>query len=198
MANRWKNNGNNDNLFSCTPKSLWTVTAAMKLKDACSLEEELWQCIKKWRHHFANKSLYSQSYGLSSSHVQICELDHKEGWALKNWCFWTVVLEKVPEKSLDSKDIKPVNPKGNLPWMFIGCTDAEAEVLTLWPPDGEEPTHWKRSWCWKRLKAGGEVDDRGWGSWMASLINVHEFEQALGDSEGQGSLGCRSPWGCKE
>ena len=82
--------------------------------------------LKKQRHHFANKVLYSQSYGFSSSHVGMWELDHKEGWVLKNWCFWIVVLEKTLEILLNSKEIKPVSPKGNQPWIFIGRTDAEA------------------------------------------------------------------------
>ena len=90
----------------------------------------------------------------------------KKAGALKNWCFWTVVLEKTLESPLDWKEIKPVNPKGNQPWIFIGSTDAEAETLTAWC---EELTHWKRPWCWERLKAEGEVDDRGWDGWMASL-----------------------------
>ena len=125
-------------LFSWAPKSLWTVTTAMKLKDTCSLEEKLWQtkCIKKHRHHFADKSLYSQSYGFSSSHLWIWELDHEESWVPKNWCFWTVVL-KILDSPLDSKEIKPVNPKGNQPWIFIGRTNAEAEALILWPPDAK-------------------------------------------------------------
>ena len=78
--------------------------------------------------------LYSQSYGLSSSHVWMWELDHKEGWALKNWCFWTVVLVKTLESPLDCMEIKPVNPKGNQPWIFIGRNDAEAETPVLGPP----------------------------------------------------------------
>ena len=84
---------------------------------------------------FANKGLSSQSYGFFSSHVWMWELDHKEGWALKNWCFRIVVLEKTPESPLDSKKIKPVNPKGKQPWIFIGRTDAEAEAPILWLPD---------------------------------------------------------------
>ena len=87
--------------------------------DTCSLKEELWkapgQCIKKQRHHFADRGPSSESYGFSSSHVQMWELDHKESWALKNWCFETVVLEKTPENPLDCKEIKSVNPKGNQP-----------------------------------------------------------------------------------
>ena len=91
------------------------------------------QCVKKQRHYFADKGPYSQSYGFSSSHVWMYELDHKEGWVPKNWCFQTVVLEKTLESLLDSKEIKPANPKGNQPWIFIARNDAEA--LILWPPD---------------------------------------------------------------
>ena len=111
------------------------VTATMKLKDT------LWQKsydkprqhIKKQRLYFANKGQYSQSYGFSSGHVRMWELDHKEGWTLKNWCFWTVVLEKTLESPLDCKEIQPVHPKGNQHWIFIGRTDAEAPII--WPPD---------------------------------------------------------------
>ena len=90
--------------------------------------------IKKQRHCFANKGLSSQSYGFSSGHVWMWELDHKESWALKNWCFWTVVLEKTLESPLDCKEIQPVHPRGNQSWIFIGRTDAEAEAPILWPP----------------------------------------------------------------
>ena len=91
--------------------------------------------IKKQRQHFANKGPSSQSYGFSGSRVWIWELGHKEVWALKNWCFQTVVLEKTLESSLDSKEVKPVHPKGNHPWIFTGRTDAKAEASILWPPD---------------------------------------------------------------
>ena len=91
------------------------------------------QRIKKQRHYFANKDPSSQSYGFSSSHVRMWELDHKESWMLKNWCFWTMVLEKTLGSPLDSKEIQPVNPKGNHSWIFIGRTDAEVPIL--WPPD---------------------------------------------------------------
>ena len=97
------------------------------------------------------------------------DLDYKESWGLKNWCFWTVVLEKTLESPLDCKEIQPVHPKGNLSWMFTGRTDAEAETpntLTTWC---EELTQWKRPWCWERPKGGGEGDDRGWDDQMASL-----------------------------
>ena len=96
------------------------------------------------------------------------ELDHKECWMPKNWCFWTVVLEKTLESPLDSKEIKTVNCKGNQRWIFIERTDAEAEAPTLWPTDAKNWLNWKRPWCWERLKAGGERDDRGWDGWMAS------------------------------
>ena len=119
------------------------------------------QHIKKQRHHFAHKGLYSQSYGFSSSHVRMWELDHKEGWAQKNWGFWIMVLEKILESLLDCKEIKSVNPKGNQPWKFIWRTEAKAPIL--WPPDAES---WLigKPWCWKRLKANGEGGGRGWDS----------------------------------
>ena len=113
------------------------------------------QHFKKQRHHFADKGPSSQSYGFSSSRIWMWKLDNKEGWALKNWCFRTVVLEKTLESPLDSKEIKLVNPKGNQPWIFIGRTDAEAEAPILWPPDAKSQ-QWKRLWCWERLKAKGE------------------------------------------
>ena len=151
MANRWGNNENSDRLFSWNPKSLQMVTAAvineiinfislMKLKDACFWKKSYGkpkQHIKKQSHYFANKCLSSQSYGLSSSHVWMWELDHKESWAPKNWCFWTVVLEKTLENPLDYKEIQPVNPKKSQSWIFIGRTDAEAEAPVLWPPDAK-------------------------------------------------------------
>ena len=119
----------------------------MKLKDACSLEEKLWQPrqhTKKQRHYFANKGPSSQSYGFSNSHVWIWELDYKESWALKTWCFWTVVLEKTLECPLGCKEIKPVTPKGNQSWIFIGKTDAEAETPhfghLIWRTDSLEKT----------------------------------------------------------
>ena len=92
---------------------------------------------KKQRHYFADKSLYNQSYGFSSSHAWMWELDHKEGWAPKNWWFWTVVLEKTLESLLDCKEIKPINPKGNEPWIFIGRTDAWSWAPRLWPPNAK-------------------------------------------------------------
>ena len=100
--------------------------------------------------------------------MYIHELDHKEDLALMNWCFQTVVLKKTLESPLDGKEIQPVNPKGNQHWIFIESTDAAAEAARLWPPDVKN-SHLKIPWCWERLRAGEEGDDRGWGVWMASL-----------------------------
>ena len=97
------------------------------------------------------------------------ELDYKESWAPKNWCFWTVVLGKTLERPLDCKELQPVHPKGNQSWMFTGRTDAEAETLILWPPDAKNWLIWKDPWCWVRLKVEREGDDRGWDGWMVSL-----------------------------
>ena len=154
------------------------------------------QHIKKQRHYFADKGPSSQGYGFSSSHVRMWELDHKEGWAQKNWCFWTVVLEKTLESPLDCKEIKPINPKGNHLWILEGLMlKLKLNTLATWC---EDLTHWKRPWCWERLKVGGEgvTEDEivGWHHWL----NGHEFMQTPGDSEGQGSLACCGPWGRKE
>ena len=152
-------------LFSWAPKSLRTLTAATKLKDACFLGRKdmtkLDKILKKERHHFADKGPYS--CGFSISHICIWELDHKESWALKSWCFWTVVLEKTFESPLDCKEIQPVHPKGDQSWIFIGRTDwnwSSNSVATWY----EVRTHWKRPWFWERLRARGEEYSRGWDS----------------------------------
>ena len=125
------------------------------------------QHIKKQRHYFVNKGPSSRSYGFSSSHVWMWELDYKESWALKNWCFGTVMLEKTLESPLDCKEIQSVHPKGNQSWVFMGRTDVEVETPILWPPD-------VKSWLIsKDLDAGKdwgheEKRTRGWGGWMAS------------------------------
>ena len=131
MGKQWKQW---QTLFSWAPKSLQTMTATMKLKFVPWKEsyDKPRQHIKKWRHHFVDKGSYSQSYGFPNSHIWMWELDHKESWLPKNWCFPTVVLEKTVESPLDCK-IKSVNSKGKQPWLFIGRTDAEAPIL--WPPD---------------------------------------------------------------
>ena len=154
--------------------------------------------IKKQRHYFANKVQFSQNYGFPCSHVWMWELDYKESLALKNWCFWTVVLEKTLESPLDSKEIQPVHPKGNWSWIFIGRTDAEAEALILWPPDAENWLIWKDPDAgedWRQKEKGAAEDEMvGWHDWL----NGHKFEQSPGDNEGRGSLVCCSPWSCKQ
>ena len=124
--------------------------------------------IKKQRHYFVNKGLSSQGYGFSNGHVWMWELDCEKSWVLKNWCFWTVVLEKTLESPFDCKEIQPVHTKGDQSWGYIGRTDVEAETLNTLATWCEELTHWKRPWCWEGLRAG-EGDDRGWDGWMASL-----------------------------
>ena len=155
------------------------------------------QHIKKQRHYFADKSLYSQSYGFSNSHERMWELYHKESWELKNWCFWIVVLEKTLESPLGCKEIKPVNPKGNQAWIFIGRTDGEAEAPILLPPDakswliGKDPDTGKD---WRQEEKGATEDEMvGWHH----QLDGHEFEQALGVGDGQGSLVCCSLWSPK-
>ena len=153
---------------------------------------------RKQRHYFPNKGASSQSYDFSSSHVWMWELTYKEIWATKNWCFWTMVLEKTLESPLDCKEIKPVHPKGNQSWIFIGRTDAETEIPILWPPDVKNWLIWKDPDAgkdWRQEKKGMTEDEMvGWHH----QLDGHEFEQAPGVGDGQGSLACCSPWACKE
>ena len=140
----------------------------------------------------------SRSYGFSSSHIWMWQLDHRERWTWKNWCFWTVVLEKPLESPLDCKEIKPVNPKRNKSWIFIGRTDAEAEAPILWPTDaknwliGKDPDT-EKDW---RREENGTIEDEmvGWHH----QFERHEFEQVLGVGDGQGNLVCCSTWDRKE
>ena len=154
------------------------------------------QHIKKQRHHFANKCPSSQSYGFSSSGVWMWERDHEKGWAPKNWCFQIVVLEKTLESPLDCKEIEPVSPKGNEPWIFTGRTDAETEALTLWPPDanswltGKDPDSGK-DWGQEKKRVTEDELVR-WHHWF----NGHEFQQTLG--EVKYGEAWRAPWGSKE
>ena len=119
---------------------------------------------------------------------------HKKGWDAKNWCLQTVVLEKILESPSDSKEIKPVNPKGNQPWIFIGRTDAEAEAPILWPPDVKSQLIGKNPDADWGQEEKGMTEMVGWHH----RFNGHEFEQTPGHTEGQGRLVCCSPWGCKE
>ena len=133
------------------------------------------QHIKKQRHYFVNKGPSSQGYGFSSSPVWMGKLDYKESWAPKNWCFWTVVLEKTFESPLDCKEIKPVHPKGDQSWVFIGRTNVEAETPILWPPDVKNWLIWKYPDAgndWRQEEKGMTEDEMvGWHHWL----NGHEF-----------------------
>ena len=134
----------------------------------------------------------------SSSHIWMWELDCEESWVPKNWCFWTVVLEKTLESPLDCKEIQPDHSKGNQFCIFIGRTDAEAEPPILWPPDVKNWLTGKDSDAgkdWRQEEKGTTEDEMiGWHH----QLNGHEFEQALEVGDGQAGLACCSPWGCKE
>ena len=156
------------------------------------------QHIKKQGHYFANKGPSSQGYSFSSGYVWMWEFDYKESWALKNWCFWTVVLEKALESPLDCKEIQLVNPKGYQSWIFIGRTNAEAETPIYWPSDVKNWLIWKNpdagnGWRWEEK---GTIEDEmvGWHHWL----NRHKFEYTPGVGDGQGGLVCCSSRGRKE
>ena len=142
------------------------------------------QHIKKQRHYFANKGPSSQSYGFSSSHVWMWELDYKESLAPKNWCFWTVVLEKTLESPLDSKEIQPVHPKGNQSWIFIGKTDVEAETPILWPPDLKNWLIWKDPDAgkdWRREEKGTTEDEMVDSITDSMEISLRKFRELVMD-----------------
>ena len=154
--------------------------------------------MKKQRHHFADKGSHSQSYGFSSGHVWMWELDYKESWAPKNWCFWTVVLEKTLESPLDCKEIQPVHSKGDQSRVVFGRNDAKVETPVLWPPH-------VKSWLigkdfdagrdWRQEEKGRTEDEMaGWHH----RLNGREFEWTLGVGDGQGGLACCDSWGHKE
>ena len=161
MANRWGNNGNSYRLYFWGSKITADGDCSHEIKTLTPWKksyDQPRQHIKKQGHYFADKGPSSQSYSFSSGHIWTWELDYKESWAPKNLCFWTVVLEKTLESTLDCKEIQPVHPKGNQSWIFMGRADAETPIL--WLPDVKN-WHWIRPWYWERLKAGGEGDDRG-------------------------------------
>ena len=181
-------------LISHASKILLKILQAMLQRIAMSnLDSAL-----KSKHHFADKGLCSHPYMTHPVIMYECELDHQERWTEKNWCFQTVVLEKTLESPVDSKEIKPVNPKGDQPWIFIASIDAEAKVPILWPPDvkrwliGKDPVAWK-NWGQEEKEATEDKID-GWHYWL----NGYEFEEIQGDRDGQRSLACCSSWGCQE
>ena len=171
MANRWGNSRNSGWLYfsgfqDCCRWWLqpWNLKILVPWKKSYDQPR---QHIKKQRHYFADKGLSSQSCGFSSSHVWMWELDYKESWTLKNWCFWTVVLEKTLESPLDCKEIQPVNPKGSQSWIFIGRVDAEAETPILWPPDA-------KNWLiWKDLDAGKNWRQEEKGTIEDEMVRWH-------------------------
>ena len=151
--------------------------------------------ILKGRDYFASKGPSRQGYGFSSGHAWMWELDCKESWAQKNWCFSIVVLEKTLESPFNSKEIKPLNPKGNHPWIFIGRTEAEAEAIIFWPTDVKSCLIWKDTDAgkdWGQEEKGTTEDEMvGWHH----RLKWYKFEQTSGDSEVQWSLACYCPWG---
>ena len=172
----------------------------MKLKDAYPLDESYGQPrqhIKRQRHYLVNKDPSSQSYIFTSSHIWMWELDYKESWVPKNWCFWTVVLEKTLESPLDCKEIQPVHPNGNQSWIFIGRADAKAEAPILWPPDeknwltGKDPDAGED---WGQEKGVTEDEMVGWHH----RLHGHGFGRTPGVGYIQGGLVCCGSWGRNE
>ena len=168
-----------DRLFA-TP---WTAAyqAFLSITNSQSL------LIQKQRHHFADKGTSPQSYGFSRSQIRMWELDHREGWMPKNWCFQTVVLEKTVESPLDSKEIKPVNPKGNQSWMFIGRIDAEAEAPILWLPDTKSWLIWKnpdagKDWT-QEEKEMTEDEMAGWHLTKSMEKSLRRLQELVMDRE---------------
>ena len=202
MANRWGRKWKQwQILLSWAPKSPQTSDCSHEIKRHLLLGRKamtnLDSVLKSRDITLPTKAWIVKAMVFSSSHVWMWELDHKEGSTPKNRCFQIVVLEKTLENLLDCKEIKPVSPKGNQPWIVIGMTVAESEAPILWPPDeeswltGKDPNAGKD---WGQEKWATENEVVGWQHWL----NGHEFEQILGDSGRQRSLACYSPWGLKE
>ena len=179
MANRWGNSGNSGWLYFSGLQNhcrwwlrTWNLKTLPPWKDSYDQPR---QHIKKHRHYSVNKVLSRQGYGFSSDHVWMWELDYKECWVQKDWCFWTVVLEKTLERHLNCKEIQPVHPKGDQSWVFIGRTDVEAETPKLWPPHVKSWLIWKDPDAgkdWGREEKGTAADEMvGWHH----RLNGHEF-----------------------
>ena len=172
----------------------------MKLKDTPWKEsyDQPRQHIQKQRHYFANKGLSSQGYGFSCGHVWMWELDCEESWVLKNWCFWTMVLEKTLDSPLDSKEIQLVHSEGDQPWDYLGRNDAKAETPILWPPHAKSWLIGKDSDAgrdWGQEEKGTTEDEMaGWHH----RLDGRESEWTPGVGDGQGGLACCYSWGHKE
>ena len=198
MANRWGNNGNSDRFIFLGSKITANGDCSHEIKSHFLLGRKVMtnldSLLKSRDITFADKGLSSQSYGFSSSHVWMWELDYNESWVPKNWCCWTVVLEKTLESPFVCKENKRVNPKGNQSWIFIGKTDAESETPIRWPPDvknwliGKDPDSGKD---WRQEEKVMTEDEMV--GWHHQLLG-HEFEQAPGVGDGQGSHGVAKSW----
>ena len=203
MGNRWGNSGNSGRFYFFGLQNHCGGWLQLQNKKTLAPRKKSYdkprKHNKKQRHYFAYKGSSSKVmvFPVVMYGCHVWKLDHKEGWAPKNWCFWTVLLEKTLEALMDCKEIKPVHPKGNQFWIFTGRTDAEAEAPIFGPPDVKSQLTGKDTDPGLRLKIGGEEGDRGWDGWMASLTQWTWIWTTPGDGEGQGSLTCCSPWGCK-
>ena len=202
MANRWGNSGNSGWLYFSGLQNHcrwwlqpWNLKILTPWKESYDQPR---QHTKKQRHYFVNKGLSSQGYGLPSSHVWMCELDHEESWALKSWFFWTVEWEKTLENRLDCKEIQLVYTKGDLSWVFIWRTDVEAETPILWLPDAKSWLIWRDPDAgkdWGREEKGTTEDGMvGWHHQLSGL----GFGWTPGVGDGQGGLTCCGSWGLKE
>ena len=177
MGNRWGNSGNSVRLYFLGSKIIADGDCSHEIKRRLLLGSETMKNLDSLlkRHYFASEGLFSQSCDFSRSHVWMWELDYKESWVPKNWCFWTMVLEKTLESPLDCKEIQPVHPKGDQPWDLFGRTDVEAETPILWPPDGKSWLIWKDPDAgkdWRQEEKGTTEDEMaGWHHWH----NGHGF-----------------------
>ena len=201
MANRWGNNGNSDRLFFLVSKIIADGDSRHEIKGRLFLGrnamKNLDSTLKNQKHYFANRGPSNQRYGFSRSHVRMWELDHKENWALKNWCFWTVMSKKTLESPLYCKEIKPVNPKGNQSWILTERTEANAEAPILWPPDaknwptGKDPDTGKD---WKQEKGTTEDEMVGWHHDSMDM-RLGKLQEMVTDRE---APTCCGPLGHKE
>ena len=201
MGNRWGNSGNIVRLHFGGSKITADGDCSHEIKRRLLLGRKVMtnlDSILKQRHYFANKGPCSQGYGFSSSHVGMWELDCEESWVPKNWCFWTVVLEKTLESPLDCTEIQPVHSNGDQSWVFFGRNDAKAETPILWPPHAKSWLIGKESDAGRdrgqEEKGMTEDEMAGWHHWL----DRHESEWTPGVGDGQGGLACCNSWGCKE